>query len=121
MPDYRLMYDSQALFAVHLGGKDHTLRIAKVIAGEVVGEGGRKSKKPLVYFEGKELGLALCKTNARIIAGMYGNDTRKWVGQTITIYPTRTQFGKEMVDCIRVRPGAPPDAGPPPDPERDGR
>lgn len=105
MADFRTMYDAQCLFAFHLQGKEVTVKIAKVDAGELIGDKGKKSKKPMVYFEGKDLPLGLNKTNGKTISAMYGNDTSAWIGKHITIYPTTTKFGGETVDCIRVRPG----------------
>lgn len=107
MPDFRKMYDSEFLYAFDLDGKDVTVTIERAEAGTLVGSGGRKTKKPIVYFEGKTKGLALCKTNARTIAALYGNDTDKWKGQKITLFPTTTQFGPDTVECVRIRPHAP--------------
>lgn len=107
MADYRTMFDSQFLYAFHLQGREVTLKIARVTGGEVTGSGGKKSRKPLCYFERKEKPLALNKTNCKTIAAMYGNDTKDWVGKAITIFPTTTQFGNETVDCIRVKPRVP--------------
>ncbi len=107
MADYRLLFDSDYLYAFHLQGKDVTVRIARVTGGELVGEGGRKSKKPLVYFEGKEKPLPINKTNGKAIAGMYGADTKEWIGKYVTLFPTTTQFGGETKECIRVRPQVP--------------
>ncbi len=123
MADYRLLYDSEYLYAFHLQGKETTVKIAKVTGGELVGEGGRKAKKPIVWFEGKEKPLALNKTNGRAIATLYGPDTAKWIGQLITIYPTTTQFGGEQKDCVRVRPVKPNGKGAPaesPEPGSEG-
>lgn len=111
MADYRLLYDSEYLYAFHLQGKDATVKIAKVAGGELTGEGGRKAKKPIVWFEGKDKPLALNKTNGRAIATLYGPDTSKWIGQLITLYPTTTQFGGEQKDCVRVRPAKPTGKG----------
>ena len=105
--DYRSMFDSEYLGAWDLLGKDVTVTVDRVAAGTLTGAGGRKSKKPLVFFVGKEKALALNKTNAKIIAAMYGTDTAEWAGKKITIYPTRTEMAGETVDCIRVRPGVP--------------
>jgi hypothetical protein len=101
------MYDSEFLYAFDLDGKDVTVIIERAEAGLLVGSGGRKTKKPIVYFEGKTKGLALCKTNARTIAALYGNDTDKWKGQKITLFPTTTQFGPDTVECVRIRPQVP--------------
>lgn len=105
--DYRQMYDKEHLGAWDLQGRDVVVTISAVKAGQLVGEGGKKAKKPIISFEGKEKTFACNITNARAIAGMYGNDTSKWVGERITIYPTVTQFGGKEVECIRVRPQKP--------------
>lgn len=108
--DVRSFYDKEFLYAFDLGGKDVTLTIEKVVRGELTGTGGKKSKKPIVYFkEGTEKkGLGLCITNARTIAQLYGSfEAEKWIGKWITLYPTTTTFGSATVDCIRIRPVAP--------------
>lgn len=106
--DYRSMFDRDYIGAWDLMGRDVTVTIAKVAPGVLTGKGNRKDKKPIVHFEGREKGLALNKTNAKTIAGMYGNDTTKWVGKRITLYPTTTSFGSETgLDCIRIRSGVP--------------
>lgn len=100
------------LFAFDLQGKDVTLTIENVTAGELTANGGRKSKKPLCHFkEGKEKKpLALNATNCKAIANLYGNDTAGWIGKRITIYPTTTEMAGETVECIRVRPAVPKEA-----------
>jgi hypothetical protein len=107
MPDYRTLFDSEFLYAFHLQGREVTVEVARVTGGEVTGTGGKKSRKPLAYFKGKDKPLALNKTNCKAIAAMYGTDTAKWLGKRVTIYPTTTSFGNETVDCVRVRPGIP--------------
>ena len=103
MPDYRTMFDKEHLGAWDLQGRDVTVTIEDVKAGQLVGEGGKKAKKPILKFVDKEKTMACNVTNARAIASMYGNDTTKWKGQKITIYPTITQFGGKEVECIRIR------------------
>jgi hypothetical protein len=108
VPDVRKMYEKDFIYAYDLEGKDVTVTIERVTAGELTGEGGKKSKKPVLYFRGSKKGLGLCITNARIIAGLYGGfDSEKWVGKRITLYPTTTKFGKDTVECIRIRPKVP--------------
>lgn len=111
MPHYRSMFESNGmLYACHLDGKDVTVTISKVEAGTITGSKGKKDKKPLVSFEGKQLKLGLNKTNGKIVAGMYGPNTDDWVGKRITLFATTTEFGSETVECIRVRPKVPPAA-----------
>lgn len=108
MPDYRRMYDDKEhLYSYDLDGREVTVQIEKVFAGELIGEKGRKSKKPMIKFVGKDKKLALNKVNGKIVAKLYGKDTDEWLGKFITLYPTTTEFGGETVDCIRIKPNAP--------------
>lgn len=116
MPDYRTMYDKEFVYAYDLEGKDVTLTIERVSVGELVGTSGKKTKKPVVYFRGTQKGLALCVTNGKTIATLYGNKTEDWIGKRITIYPTTTIFGGATVECIRVRPAVPKGNGGAPKP-----
>jgi len=90
--------DSKWLSAPDLKGREIKLAIdeSKV---EEVGE----NHKLVVYFKGKDKGLALNKTNARMIAESYGKDSDDWSGKEIILYPTKTEFQGKLVDCIRVR------------------
>ncbi len=111
MPHWKSMTERDYLFAFDLNGKDVTLTIEKVVAGEIVGQKGKKNKKPMCFFkEGREKKpLALNATNCRVIARLYGNDTDAWLGKRVTLYPTQTEMGGETVECIRVRPVVPPE------------
>lgn len=115
MAHWKSMMDRDFMFAFDLQGKDVTVTIDRVVAGELTGTSGRKSKKPLCYFrEGRDKKpLALNATNCKAIASLYGNDTDGWVGKRVTLYPTTTQMGGETVDCIRVRPSKPPERAAP--------
>lgn len=109
MPHWKSMMHRDYLFAFDLQGRDCTVTIAKVTGGEITGDGGKKTKKPICSFKESRDGrpLALNATNCKTIAAMYGNDTAAWAGKRITIYPTTTNFGSEVRECIRVRPGVP--------------
>jgi len=62
-------------------------------------DGGRK---PVLRFVSKTSGLVLNKTNCDFIEARHGKNMDAWVGQTITLYVTKTQFGGRTVPCIRV-------------------
>lgn len=117
MAHWKTMTDCNWLIAGHLNGKDCTVVIDRVVAGEVIGEAGRKSKKPVLFFRGKKLPLALSNTSAKTIAGMYGNDTRGWDNKRVTLFPTTCRLGGETVECIRIRPTIPKGADSPADAE----
>lgn len=112
MPDVRSLFDKAYLYAYDLQGRDVTVKISKVTGGTLVGTGGKSNKKPILFFEGKEKGLAINITNARTIAGMYGGfNSEAWIGKWVTLYPTTTSFGSQTVECIRIRPEIPRQGG----------
>ena len=107
--DYRSLYDKDYIGAWDLKDNDVNVTITKVIGGSLVGVGGRKSRKPVIYMRGTEKGFAVNATNGKTIAALYGNHVEKWVGKKITLYKsmTRNPNGDGDVECIRVRPQAP--------------
>jgi hypothetical protein len=114
--DYRKMYDDKEyLYAFDLEGCprgedgkfERTLKISGCSRVELTGDNNKKAKKPGVSFYDEPKKLALNKTNGKVIAKLYGKDTDRWVGESITIFATTTEFGGETRDCIRVRPQRP--------------
>ena len=109
--DYRSLYDKEFIGAWDLkDDKDTTVTITKVVGGNLVGQGGRKSKKPIVYMKGTEKGFAVNATNGKTIATMYGKNIEDWIGKRITLYKSTTRDpsgGDAEVECIRVRPRVP--------------
>jgi hypothetical protein len=94
-----------------LAGKARVLRIAAV-EREKLSDG---SVKPVVKFEDEPMKLVLNRTNANAIATLYGININNWIGKLIELYPTRTPFGSNMVDAVRVRaPGGRPAPDRPP-------
>ena len=71
--------------------------------------GGKKAKKPIISFIGKEKKFVCNVTNAKAIATMYGNHVEKWAGKRIALYVSTTRDPSTGGDipCIRVRPQAP--------------
>lgn len=102
--DVRSALDKNFLFSYDLQGRDVVVTIERVVQGELVGQQGRKTKKPVVFFKGKSKPLALNITNIKTIASLYGSfRVEDWIGKSITLYPTTTNFGSETRDCIRIR------------------
>ncbi|NBS93421.1 MAG: hypothetical protein EBS91_05825 [Betaproteobacteria bacterium] len=90
-------FPSTYLKAADLQGKRVTLTMSRVQLEEVGGE-----HKPVLYFEGTDRGIVLNKTNAAIIAEMYGPETDEWGGNKIVVYAARVEFQGRIVDAIRV-------------------
>jgi hypothetical protein len=65
---------------------------------------GKETEKPVVYFIGQKSGLVVGTTVWDQIAKVTGEeDTKDWPHHQIELFRDRTQFGRDMVDCIRVR------------------
>lgn len=105
MGDYRKYFDRDYIGHFDLDGKDVTVEIARVVPGELTAMGGRKSKKPIIHFAGKDKAFIANKTNCKTIAALYGNNTDTWVGKRITLYvsTTRNPDGGGETECIRIR------------------
>ena len=99
MPSINELFPGRYFKAETLAGKARVLRIAAV-ERDKLSDG---SVKPVVKFEDEPMKLVLNRTNANAIATLYGNNTDNWMGKLIELYPTRTQFGSNMVDAVRVR------------------
>ena len=91
------VFPSAFLRAGDLGNRKHALTIRDVQL-EKVGD----DDKPVCYFNGKEKGLVLNKTNATVIASFLGGDTDEWLGKRIVLYPTKVNYQGQTVDAIRV-------------------
>ena len=123
VPHWRAMTDSKYLAAYDLvdaSGKpcDVTLQIQRVEGGIVEGEGGMKSRKPILHFAPykgrKPVKPMVCNaTNSKTIASIVGSPApARWHEQWVTLYATTTKDKRtgEDVPCIRVRPFAPKQA-----------
>ena len=98
------MLDSEVIRYVDLGDQEYTVKIAKVVKGKVVGKSGKATSRAMIHFEGRERPLAAGTAILSTIGQLYGNDTRKWIGKLITIYPDHeVMFGGAKVGGIRVR------------------
>lgn len=100
---FEFLYPTNYLKCVDFRGKDVTMTIKKVQSEEIQGHGGKIKKKAVLYFNETEKMIILNKTNGKEIAKSLSKETDIWIGKRITFFPTKTKFGKEMVDCIRVR------------------
>ncbi len=64
-------------------------------------EGGKEKKAVLIFSNDKR--MVLNKTNAGLIAQMFGDDTDKWINQNITLIVQDVPFGNKTVPAIRVK------------------
>lgn len=107
------IFPSKYLTAADLNGKSFTLTIKSVTLEEMITHDNKKANKPVCWFEKAQKGFVMNLTNARIVAGLYGDETTDWTGRRITLYPTRVKAFGEIQDCIRVREEIPAQPRPP--------
>jgi hypothetical protein len=91
-------FPSNYLKSSDLGGGMAKVKIDKVLY-EHIGT----DNKLVMYFQGKEKGMVLNKTNAQTIAAEFGPDTDNWTGAEINVFSMKVDFQGRMVDGLRVR------------------
>ena len=80
-------------------GRKVRLTISLLNVEDVSGEG---DEKPVLYFEGRDRGLVLNKTNSGRIKLGYGAETDDWRGKELFLYQDITQYQGRDVECLRV-------------------
>lgn len=105
---WRVAFDSRFLRYYWLAGKPRIVTIRDVKQLRTTSESARESKTQLlILLEEAPKPWAANVTNCEIIAMLYGDDFHGWIGKRIELYPTKTRFGREVVDCMRVRESVP--------------
>lgn len=114
---FRLVYPTEYICAADLQGRDVTVKIAKVRRETLTMAGGKRDSKAVLSMTnraGKPLGkrwVAGKTVLKQIAAALDEPDVSRWIGQSVTIYPTTCRGARgEMMDCIRVRERARSDA-----------
>jgi hypothetical protein len=97
-------FPSKYLKAADLNGSQPTLKIESVVKEEV---GRELQKKMVCYFEGRQKGLVLNKTNSNVLAFKFGDDTEEWIGKSVELYSEPVTFQGRTTDGLRVRPLVP--------------
>lgn len=104
MADYSKMYESDSKFlkAGDLKGQALKVKIsgAKV---EAMTQDANGDQKLVIYFEGKEKGMALNKTNFKALAAGFGHDSDEWIGKEIEIFSMDVEYQGNMVPGLRLR------------------
>ena len=111
LPDtYSELYPGRFMRADSLKGAKITLTIAEMDVEELIGENNKKAAKVIAKFARPTaaafaklpLELVLPKTNGECLRRMFGNNPHGWVGKRVTLFPSKTKFGPNDVDCIRI-------------------
>jgi hypothetical protein len=86
-------------------GRDVPVRIREVRQATELA--GKKTKKFVLFFDGKEKGLVGNATAGKTMQGMYGPMVEDWRGKWIALYVTTTSSPEGEVPCVRIRPTPP--------------
>jgi arabinogalactan endo-1,4-beta-galactosidase len=91
-------FPSDYLKAADLDGRNVRAVMSHVEMRDIGGD-----HKPILFFQGKEKGMVLNKTNANNIAALYGDDTEDWNGKEIVLFEAMVDYQGKTVAAIRVR------------------
>ena len=92
-------FPSKYLKAADLQDRNVSVVIERVELEDV----GDTERKPVLHFQARTKGLVLNKTNSRVIAAQYGDDTDSWTGQSLALFPAMVDFRGDSVEAIRVK------------------
>lgn len=106
-PDYLGSYALQP-------GEEPVFTIKEVKREVVPDTNGKKEECTVVYFKEEKKPMVLNVTNAKTITKVTGSPfIEEWVGKRIQLFVDKIRaFGEDNVECLRVRPKAPPAAKP---------
>ena len=92
-------FPSKYLSSPDLQGRTVVVTISHVSMEEV----GVGDHKPVLYFQGKQKGMVLNKTNASHLVSLYGDNTDNWAGSAVEIFTLMTEYQGKPVEGLRVR------------------
>jgi len=97
------VFPSKYLSAADLADKPRVLEIASAPLETLKSNGGEQNKI-VVYFKNAKKSLPLNRVNFDSIADIVGDDeTDRWPGTRVEVYPTTTEIQGKTVACIRIR------------------
>lgn len=102
-------FPSKHLKATDLNNKEVRVTIARV-EREKLGE----DMRPVLYFKGKEKGVALNKGNTTTLVEAFGRNANDWFGHDVILLSVWTDYQGKPVQGIRIRVPSARDAAPAP-------
>jgi hypothetical protein len=107
------LFPSRFISAETLGDKRPAVTIKRVTLEQVDDDG---PQRPVIYFENKDSGLVLNKTNGAVLGDLFGQDTNAWLGQRVQLYVETVQFKGAPTKGVRLRAVPVQAVAPPPPP-----
>ena len=91
------VFPSKYLKASDLSGKPITVKIGSAPLETLKTPDGKEQQKICLYLIGAKKVLPLNATNWDAVADIAGDDTDTWPGNSIELYPTKTQLGGKTI------------------------
>jgi len=98
------LFPGRFIKAGEMHGKPVTLTIKSIYLDEMEREDGTEKAQAIVTFKEIKREWALNRTNASCLRAMWGDDTDKWLGKRVSLYPEADTSGlAESGVCLRVK------------------
>ena len=95
------LYPSKYLKSDDIGQARVTLQVAAIKLEEVA---ENEPAKPVMYFNGKDKGMVLNKTNALLCSHCWGGETDSWINQWLDLFVEPKMFQGKVVNGLSVAP-----------------
>lgn len=105
MPKVNDMFPSKYLKADDL---PHAVAVAVARVESEIMDEQTNEHKWVLYFVGKTKGLVLNRTNANMLAHLFGDDTDSWTNQKINLVAEAVTYMGKITQGIRVKPAQAP-------------
>lgn len=76
--------------------------VISAVTEELVGQ--EKEKKLALHFRGDVKAMLLNKVNLKVLAAMFGTDTKEWMGEPVNVYNDPTVTYNGATGGLRIRP-----------------
>lgn len=87
----------------HLDGKAIVVTISAVVGEEIYSKQSKQKRIcPVLYFEGKKIGLPLSDVNQVALCRMFGNNMKNAVGKRVKLKAVAMRVGGEEKLPIRI-------------------
>lgn len=102
MPKFTV--ETKYLSHTDISDVNDTVVTIKDFQQETLGIGAQAQEKWVLYFRENKKGLALNKTNGKILVKMLGEEMEDWIGHKISLYvKDDVEYQGDIVSAIRIR------------------
>jgi hypothetical protein len=93
---------NEAFPSKYLKAADLQKRQVAVVISHAQFEQIGSDNKLVLYFQGKQKGVVMNKTNAGVIANAYGDETEDWAGKPVTLFEAMVEYQGKLAPAIRM-------------------